>query len=136
MDAAAQPGLTVHGYYVWQSSKVINSNNSFSAVYAKGRELLRRPRHSGSIQGELSRSRVTVGIGVLYVGTRVDSDFRSLGLESNDSYTTVNANGDVRIARRTSGFINIENLGNFQYMEPLGYPGLGRTIRVGLRTSF
>jgi vitamin B12 transporter len=136
MDAAAPAGFTLHGYYVWQSSKVINSNNSFSAVYAEGRELLRRPRHSGSIQGEFSRNRVSVVLGVLYVGKRVDSDFRSLGIESNDSYTTVNASGSIRMARRASGFINLENLADFQYMDPLGYPAFGRTVRIGIRTSF
>jgi vitamin B12 transporter len=136
MDTAPAAGFAVHGYYVWQNSKVINSNNSFSPVYAAGRELLRRPRHSGSIQAEYSRHRVSVALGVLYVGKRVDSYFRSIGLESNDAYTTVNASGALKLARRSSGFINFENLGNLQYMDPLGYPGLGRTVRVGIRTGF
>jgi vitamin B12 transporter len=136
-DAVAPGGLAVHGYYTWQSSKVINSvSSSSSPIFTKGQELYRRPRHSGAIQGQFTHDRVSVGLGLLFVGQRVDTDSSSLGLLSNDSYTTVNANGDVRIARRTSGFINLENLGDFQYMEPLGYPGLGRTIRVGLRTSF
>ena len=31
---------------------------------------------------------------------------------------------------------NIENLADRQYMEPLGYPGLGRSVRAGVKTSF
>ena len=133
----APGGLVVHGSYTLQDSKVINSvSSSSSPIFTKGKELYRRPRHSGSIQGQFTHKRVSVGLGLLFVGQRVDTDSSSLGLQSNNSYTTVNANGDIRIARRTSGFINIENLGDFQYMEPLGYPGLGRTVRVGIRTSF
>ena len=136
-DAVAPGGLEVRGYYVWQDSKVINSvSSSGSPIFTKGRELYRRPRHSGSIQGQLTRNRLSVTVGALFVGRRVDTDSASLGILSNDGYTTVNAGADVRFAPRTSAFINIENLGDFQYMEPLGYRGLGRTVRVGVRTRF
>jgi vitamin B12 transporter len=136
-DATAPGGLRVHGYYVWQDSEVINSvSSSTSPIFTKGKELYRRPRHSGSIQGQFTRSRLSVTLGALFVGQRIDTDSSSLGIFSNEGYTTVNAGADVRFARRTSGFINIENLGDSQYMEPLGYYGLGRTVRVGIRTRF
>jgi vitamin B12 transporter len=143
-DVVAAGGFVVHAYYTWQDSKVINSvSSSGSPIFTKGKELYRRPRHSGGIQGQFTRARVSVGAGLLFVGQRVDTDSSALqdathpdGLLFNDGYTTVNANGDVRIARRTSVFVNIENLGDFQYMEPLGYRGLGRTARVGIRTTF
>ncbi|HKY20585.1 MAG TPA: TonB-dependent receptor [Vicinamibacterales bacterium] len=136
-DAMVAGGLQVHGYYVWQDSEVINSvSSSTSPIFTKGKELYRRPRHSGSIQGQFTRSRVSLALGALFVGQRVDTDSASLGIFSNEGYTTVNASADVRFARRTSGFINLENLGDFQYMEPLGYRGLGRTVRAGIRTRF
>jgi vitamin B12 transporter len=136
-DAMAPGGVAVHAYYVWQDSKVINSvSSSTSPIFTKGKELYRRPRHSGSIQGQLTRGRLGVTLGALFVGQRVDTDSASLGIFSNEGYTTMNASADVRLAGRTSGFINFENLADFQYMEPLGYPGLGRTVRVGIRTRF
>ena len=46
------------------------------------------------------------------------------------------ANGEVQLPRRTTGFIVVENLANREYMEPLGYRGLGRTIRAGIRARF
>jgi len=83
--------------------------------------------HGGGESGVISNPQTTELIGH---GGVSDIHFRAR------FHVTVNANGDVRIARRTSVFVNIENLGDFQYMEPLGYRGLGRTARVGIRTTF
>jgi outer membrane receptor protein involved in Fe transport len=70
------------------------------------------------------------------VGSRVDTDFYFPTILSDAAYATWNASGEIRLARRTAGFITMENLANRDYMEPLGYPALGRTVRVGVRTRF
>jgi vitamin B12 transporter len=134
-DAIITGGLRVSGFYVWQDSKVIRSVSN-SPIFQPGRELYRRPRHSGSIQGAFTRDRVSVTLGALFIGRRVDTDSSSLGLLSNDGYTTINAGGAIKFGSAASAFVNIENLGDSQYLEPLGYPGLGRTVRVGIRTRF
>jgi hypothetical protein len=41
----------------------------------------------------------------------------------------------VRIAPSLFAFVVAENLQGREYQEALGYPALGRTLRVGLRWS-
>jgi len=128
-------GFRLTGGYTLLESKVIRSISS-SPIFAPGRELYRRPRHSGSLQASYSRSRASVAVGAVFVGSRVDTDFNFPSVTSNEGYAAWNASGDVRLAGRTSGFITIDNLAGRAYMEPLGYRALGRTLRVGVRTRF
>lgn len=133
--AIVMGSLRVGGGYTLLDSKVIRSISS-SPIFAPGRRLFRRPRHSGSLQASYSRDRLSVSIGGVFIGSRVDSDFNFPAVSSNRGYATWNAGGEVRVAQRTAGFITIDNLGDYDYMEPLGYRGLGRTVRAGIRTRF
>jgi vitamin B12 transporter len=134
-DALAAHGLRVRANYTLVDSKVIRSTSS-SPIFASGKPLYRRPRHSGSVQAAFTRGRLSATLGGIFVGSRVDTDFYFPSITSDKAYATWNAGGDVRIARATSGFIVIENLANRDYMEPLGYPALGRAIRAGIRAKF
>ena len=133
--ALLSAGLRVGGGYTLLDSKVIRSISS-SPIFAPGRQLYRRPRHSGSISASYTHARVSVAVGGVFVGSRPDSDFNFPAITSNDRYATWNASGEVRIARRTAAFVTIDNLADYDYMEPLGYPGLGRAARIGIRTRF
>ena len=127
--------LRLSGGYTLLDSKVIRSISS-SPIFAPGRQLYRRPRHSGSMQLSYSRDRVGLAVGGVFIGSRVDSDFNFPTISSNEGYATWHASGEWRVARRTSGFLTIDNLFDSDYMEPLGYPALGRTVRIGIRTRF
>jgi vitamin B12 transporter len=127
--------VRLSGGYTLLDSKVIRSTSS-SPIFAPGRQLYRRPRHSGSIQGAYSRGRFNVAIGGVFVGSRVDSDFNFPTVSSSEGYGLWNASGEVRIARAASAFVTMDNLTDAQYMEPLGYRGLGRSIRAGIRARF
>jgi vitamin B12 transporter len=127
--------LRVDGAYTWLDGKVIRSISS-SPIFAPGRELYRRPRHSGSVNATFSRDRVAATAGAVFVGPRVDTDFNFPTITSNTGYATWNASAEVRLAGRIAGFIAIDNLANADYMEPLGYRGLGRTFRAGIRARF
>jgi len=65
----------------------------------------------------------------------VDSDFSSLvpALTSNDGYALWDLRASLRLTRRFSLTGAIDNLTDRQYMEPLGYPALGRGGRIGIR---
>jgi vitamin B12 transporter len=134
-DATLGGGVQLHGYYVFLDSKVVRSTSD-SPIFAPGRELFRRPRHSGSLQGTFVKNRLSVTIGSVFVGARVDTDSAALGMTLNGGYALLNATGDVRLARRTSAFVTIDNLGDYGYMDPLGFRGLGRAVRGGIRTRF
>jgi outer membrane receptor protein involved in Fe transport len=72
----------------------------------------------------------------VFIGSRVDSDFNFPTISSNAGYAAWHANGEVHLSMRTTVFATIENLTDREYMEPLGYRGLGRAVRVGLRARF
>ena len=127
--------LRFSGAYTFLDSKVITSTSS-SPIFAAGQPLYRRPRHTGSVQASYSRQRAGLALTGVFVGSRVDTDFNFPSVRSNSGYATWQVSGDVRLAPRASAFINIENLADRQYMEPLGYPGLGRSVRAGVKTSF
>jgi vitamin B12 transporter len=133
--AIVNGGFRLTGGYTLLDSKVIRSISS-SPIFAPGRQLYRRPRHSGSLQASYARGRASLALGAVFVGSRVDTDFNFPTITSNDGYASWNASGEVRIAGRTAGFVTIENLADREYMEPLGYPALGRAARVGIRTRF
>ena len=133
--ARVNGALTVGGAYTFLDSKVIRSISS-SPIFAPGRSLYRRPRHSGSVQASFTRDRVSAALGGVFLGSRVDTDFNFPSISSNTGYAIWNASGEVRMAGRTAAFMTFENLADNDYMEPLGYRALGRTIRVGIRTAF
>lgn len=135
-DGVAPGGLQIHGYYTLLDSKVLQQHNTSSPIFEAGRTLYRRPRHSGSLEAAFTRDRISLTIGGVFVGSRVDTDFSFPTVERNEGYATWNASGEVRIARRSAIFVTIDNLADRDYMEPLGYPALGRTIRAGIRARF
>jgi outer membrane receptor protein involved in Fe transport len=128
-------GLRISGSYALLDSEVIRSISS-SPIFAAGRSLYRRPRHSGSVQAGYTRGRVALGLGGVFVGSRVDTDFNFPTISSNAGYVVWHANGELQLPSRTAGFVVVENLANREYMEPLGYRGLGRTFRAGVRARF
>jgi outer membrane receptor protein involved in Fe transport len=77
--------------------------------------------------------RFSVGASLVSVGARADSDFVGIGLTSNEAYTRVDARVHARLVRGLWAYVVAENLFDEQYEEVLGYPALGRSVRVGLR---
>jgi vitamin B12 transporter len=128
--------ITIGGTYTFLDSEVQESTSSFDPVYAEGQELLRRPRHSGSIDLRWKPGRWTLGATGLLTGTRVDSDFSSLGITSSRGYSVLNLLANYRLVGDVSVFAALNNATNERYMEVLGYPSLGRNFRVGLRAGF
>ena len=130
-----EQGFRFAGAYTLLDSKVIRSISS-SPIFAAGRRLYRRPRHSGSIEASYTRNRILLTLGGVFIGSRVDTDFNFPTVTSNEGYTTWNATAEVRFGPRTGVFVTSDNLADRDYMEPLGYRGLGRVIRIGIRTRF
>ena len=54
----------------------------------------------------------------------------------NEGYGTWDLRGSYRVARQLSITGAIDNLADSNHMEPLGYPVLGRAVRLGIRTTF
>jgi vitamin B12 transporter len=134
----ATRSLRLGASYTLLDGTVLKSTTTFSPVFREGQPLFRRPKHSGALQASWSTARGGVHTELVIVGRRVDSDFSSLVPEitSNPRYSLWNVSGDIKLHRVLSAVIAIENLAGRDYMDPLGYPALLRTVRAGLRARF
>jgi len=137
-DAAPLAGLHVRGGYTLLSSEIVDSTSPSSAVLQAGRPLFRRPRNSGFFGVNWNRGPFGADLAGVFIGGYVDSDFSSLNppILEHDSYTTWDARFSYAIVRAAVALLSIDNLANADYMEPLGYPALGRAVRAGIRVGF
>jgi len=112
---------------------VQTSMADFDPVFAAGEALLRRPRHQGAIAAHARRGRTSGGAALVLVGERVDSDFLGLDLRRSAGHARLDARLQVAMGAGVEAFVAGENVLDRDYMEVLGYPALGRTVRVGVR---
>jgi vitamin B12 transporter len=136
-DVAIVRGFHAKGGYTFDDSKILESTSS-SPVFQPGNWAFRRPRHSGFVDVAWSGARGSIDLSGSIVGRRVDSDFSSLvpAITSNDGYAVWDLRASARLTRRLSITGAVDNLTDRQYMEPLGYPALGRALRGGVRVRF
>jgi vitamin B12 transporter len=134
LEASPAAPLRLLAQYTFLDGEVLENGDAFDTpVYAVGRALLRRPRHQGSLGARWHGGRLGLGADLLLVGRRTDSDFAGLGLEENESYARLDARARVLLGRGLEVWVVGENLLDRVYQEVLGYPALGRALRVGLR---
>jgi outer membrane cobalamin receptor len=105
-----------------------------------GLPLLRRPRHSGSMEVSWIGERFDLTLDGSFVGKRRDFDpvtfakFDPAGRPIfNDGYAKLNAAGSYRITRFVTAFARVENLLNRNYEEILGYTAYRLNFSAGLR---
>ena len=133
IEATPTSRLTLQARYTLLDGEVLVSVADFDPVYAVGGPLLRRPKHQASVSARWASRRVALAGTLVAVGRRADSDFFGLGLTENESYARLDTRAHVRIARGFSVFAVAENLLDRRYQEVLGYPALGRSLRLGVR---
>ncbi|HKB12396.1 MAG TPA: TonB-dependent receptor [Vicinamibacterales bacterium] len=137
-DAAPGAGLRFRGGYTFLDSEIIDSTSPFSPVLKAGQTLFRRPRHSGFLGANWNRGPFAADLSGLFIGSFVDSDFSSLSppITEHERYSTWDLRLSYAIVRQAIVLLSIDNLANADYMEPLGYPALGRAVRGGIRVGF
>lgn len=132
LDTAPTASLRLGGQFTLLDGE-IRVSTSTNPLYAVGEPLLRRPKHQGSLWGSFTKSRFSGGLSLLLVGRRADSDFYGIGLTENEAYARLDARVRYAVGRRLELFAVAENLADRQYQEVLGYPALGRALRLGVR---
>jgi len=137
-EVAPVSGLRARAGYTLTASEVTDSEADSSTVFSVGHWLFRRPRHSGFTELSWTDRRISVDLFGSIIGQRVDSDFSSLipAITVNGGHTTWDVRASYAMARRLTLTAAIDNLTDADYMEPLGYPALGRAVRVGIRAGF
>jgi vitamin B12 transporter len=134
-EAVIVPALRVAGGYTFTDSEIVKSTSEFSTVIKAGAWAFRRPRHSAFVRAAVTSHRVAADLDGQYVGERVDSDFSSLSpaITSSGKYWLWNASASIKVNRNIEVYGRIQNLGDKDYMEPLGYEAWRRTAHGGLR---
>jgi outer membrane cobalamin receptor len=133
LEAAPAAQLELRAAYTLLDGEILESGNAADPIYAAGQPLLRRPRHQGSLTAGWRSPRLSLGATLLLVGERADSDFSALGLTSNEGYARLDLRGRLALGRGLELLAAAENALDREYMEVLGYPALGRAVRVALR---
>jgi outer membrane receptor protein involved in Fe transport len=107
-------------------------------VFQEGNWAFRRPRHSGHLGARIDWQRLSVDVSGVFTGRYVDNDFGLFapGILEIAAHTVWDARLAVKLGAGVTGLVTIDNLGNKDYMEPLGYQALQRVVRAGLRVSF
>src|SRR5204862_6623761 len=118
--------------------EIVDSTSPGSPVLQPGQWLFRRPRHSGFFGANWSRGRVGADVSGVFIGRFVDSDFAALQppILEHPGYSTWAARLSLQVLTQAAFLLSIDNLGNADYMEPLGYRTLGRAVRAGVRVGF
>jgi vitamin B12 transporter len=129
--------LQISGHYSYDDSRVLVSPNASVVTEEPGNHLLRRPVNSGSIVANIPVGRFNGNIVGYFSGRATDNDFLGLDLpfrqEQDPGYARFDVAVSYRLQRRATLFVRAENVFNKQYQTALGYPALGREIRVGLK---
>lgn len=98
-----------------------------------GTELIRRPRHTGSVSLGYDAGPASALIVLAHTGARDDvTDLLPYGTVRNGAYTTADLvlHYDIGALRP---FLKVENVTGESYQESFGYPSPGRRAIVGIR---
>lgn len=100
---------------------------------AKRKQLVRRPRHSGSATLGYDGRPFGADLVVVYAGERPDvTDLAPFGIVSNRSYTTADVVVRYEV-RDFAPFVKVENATDVKYDEVFGYPSARRRFIAGVR---
>lgn len=137
-ELARYSPITVRAGYTLLASEIVESAAADNPVFGIGRALFRRPRHSGFVDVGADVGSLSLSVFGAFVGRSVDSDFASLEppIVASTGYRRWDVRAAYAISRRLTVTAAIDNVFDASYMEPLGYPALGRGARAGVRVAF
>jgi vitamin B12 transporter len=138
VDAAPAAAFRLRGGYTLTRSRIAESTSPTNPVFAVGAWAFRRPRHSAFVEALWTFDSLSADVRGTFIGRRVDSDFSSLEppIVENAGYHTWDTGASYRVTVPLTVYVRVENIGNHDYMDPLGYPAWRRAARAGARVSW
>jgi vitamin B12 transporter len=119
--------LTLRGFYSFTHTEDLDT----------GKQLLRRPRHSGGGSVSYRRGPFDALVSASRVGARLDNDFGGpLGEYYNPAYTRLDATVTLRAGRASETFLTVSNATDERYDEVAGYPAPGTRFTLGTKVDF
>ena len=134
------PAFDMRASYTFLDSEIraVRGSTAAPAPYSVGDRLLRRPRHSGSIDAAWTHARGSAFAQLQVRGESLDADPSfgpTGGLFTNPGHTVINIGASWRPLRAIEVFARALNLFDREYEEVLGYPAPGRTAYIGARVA-
>jgi vitamin B12 transporter len=128
--------LMVKGNYTYDDSLILVAAEPFDPTQLPGNRLARRPVNSGSLTAQSSWRHLGVSFSGYFSGQRTDSDFLFLGLTRTPGYARFDLATTYQLGHGVSTYLRAANLFDKSYQDALGYPALGREVRVGMAYRF
>lgn len=128
--------LIFSGNYTYDDSLVLSAPNAFDPSELPGNHLIRRPLHSGSLTMNTAFRQFSLSLAGYFTGVRTDSDFLGLGLTRNPGYARFDITTRYNLGRGLSLYARAADLFDKSYQDALGFPALGRDVRVGMNYRF
>jgi vitamin B12 transporter len=128
--------LKVIGSYSYDDSLVLVAPNAFDPTQIPGNRLARRPVNSGTLSAIAAWRRASVAVTSYFTGRRTDTDFLGLGLTHTAGYARFDVATSYALWRGITAYVRATNLFDKSYQDALGYPALGRDVRIGMKYRF
>jgi len=137
VESQVRHWLRLRGNYTYDDSRVVSSPHASDPALLPGNHLLRRPVNSGSVSLLAAWKNISGSFVGYFSGQRTDSDFLFLGLPPRTpGYARFDVSTTYTLGRGVSTYVRVQNLFDKQYQDALGYPALGREVRVGMNYRF
>ena len=128
--------LSLNGNYSFDDTRVLRASAGPAGALVPGDHLIRRPVHSGNIWLNANSRGFNFNVNAYFTGARHDSDFDGFGLTRNPGYARFDAAASYDITHGVSVYARATNLFDKQYQDAIGFPALGRDVRIGLNYRF
>jgi outer membrane cobalamin receptor len=135
-------GLSAGGNYTWLDTEILAVDRvpgEAPPPFTAGDPLLRRPRHQGTIDGTVTRGRLTafaVGSARGQVLDVEPSFGAGGGLFDAPGYFVMSTGVSYRVTPQISAYARVTNLFDEEYEEAFGFPSPGRGGYAGVRVAF
>jgi vitamin B12 transporter len=97
---------------------------------------VRRPKHSGALTATASADRWSLAASGAYVGKRRDTDFDTFRTVTLDDYVLVTLSGRYRLTNALDLTARVENAGDADYQDVVGYANPGIAGYAGVRVRW
>jgi outer membrane cobalamin receptor len=133
-------GLTARFAYTFLDSEIlaVDSMGTAPPPFSVGDPLIRRPRHSASVDVAYARGRLSAFGRLTGRGTSLDvepSYDTYGGLYQNPGHVAVDAGASFKVVKAVTVTARVANLMNRSYEETYGYPAPGRNFMIGVRVA-
>ncbi|HXM93170.1 MAG TPA: TonB-dependent receptor [Candidatus Dormibacteraeota bacterium] len=128
--------LSLHANYSFDDTRVLKTSSSTIGFQQPGNHLLRRPVNSGNLWFNANLRRLNFNLAAYFTGARTDSDFDGLEITHNPGYGRFDVATSYLLSGGFTVYGRVANLFDKQYQEAVGFPTLGRDVRVGLKYQF